>query len=655
MRQADMSDYDIPPAPSSSPQSATPAFEMYKTPYAASERSNPLIYSNASPTFGFEDLHLSGVDDPMVNSADFGSDSGVKGEPHKAYEARLKRVGHTISDEALSTTRIPRSKPLPPPGMDWDSVMGGFKPKSDSTAGLQSRPFRGWDELLQESNGSELGVSDNFDHVEEDLPGQQMGTGGLHSSLPVSKSKPAHFSKYINWEGLKNVYHSRLSSASTSMSRAESEMASASDEVEGGGDPSGEWKALSNVGTGADYNGGWYSNASGRNSPMPGALNSDCPRYNRRRNNQRGNNGPMPSTPENKITWPTVENASHVENTQDHAWGRRSCISPPSSTVGNDSEPLASSLATGAGLRVKQLEAAPALSTGTDSKGKSVLDGFSRTIGEPGAATAEARGPAIGAAPGVPDKLEYLRRCIDSTSISSDDRYKALGVLSTLTRGGQSGDVLCGSAGIISPTTTLQQYSNQAAALLSFQHTQSTSPLEKQMMGMSREITKMQAYQKFQREQQITERLARIDSRLATSGGADRVTAFQKRTAREVEKLSLRVSELMKTPGQGNRSDVGGQLQEQKVSPENKRKSMENGGSVTAEFQLPDGSWENHVLRVARIVEGVAAPVTGQAKTGGSNLIGFLEWTNGHKTQHPMKALRIKCPQKLLEYYEAHL
>lgn len=36
-------------------------------------------------------------------------------------------------------------------------------------------------------------------------------------------------------------------------------------------------------------------------------------------------------------------------------------------------------------------------------------------------------------------------------------------------------------------------------------------------------------------------------------------------------------------------------------------------------------------------------------------LMGFISWNNEHKTKHPLKTLKVKCPQHLLTYYENHL
>lgn len=85
------------------------------------------------------------------------------------------------------------------------------------------------------------------------------------------------------------------------------------------------------------------------------------------------------------------------------------------------------------------------------------------------------------------------------------------------------------------------------------------------------------------------------------------------------------------------------------------RKSTGDAPSNGTDPKLPEGSWEDHVLRVSSIVEE-SSPVMGKGqKKDSATLYGLIEWHAGNKTQHPLTALRRKCPQKLLDYYEQHL
>jgi len=46
---------------------------------------------------------------------------------------------------------------------------------------------------------------------------------------------------------------------------------------------------------------------------------------------------------------------------------------------------------------------------------------------------------------------------------------------------------------------------------------------------------------------------------------------------------------------------------------------------------------------------------TQDPKTGKLGRFAYLVWNNDKKTQHPLKHVYSKCPQKMLQYYESHL
>ncbi|OAL54735.1 hypothetical protein IQ07DRAFT_559028 [Pyrenochaeta sp. DS3sAY3a] len=63
----------------------------------------------------------------------------------------------------------------------------------------------------------------------------------------------------------------------------------------------------------------------------------------------------------------------------------------------------------------------------------------------------------------------------------------------------------------------------------------------------------------------------------------------------------------------------------------------------------PPGSWEHDVSHVDTVEE------TKNPKTGQLERFAYLVWNNQKKTQHPLKHIYQKCPQKMLLYYESHL
>ncbi|KAI6715168.1 hypothetical protein JHW43_002286 [Diplocarpon mali] len=62
-----------------------------------------------------------------------------------------------------------------------------------------------------------------------------------------------------------------------------------------------------------------------------------------------------------------------------------------------------------------------------------------------------------------------------------------------------------------------------------------------------------------------------------------------------------------------------------------------------AEFKPPTGSWEDSVVAIDAC-EGTD-----------NNVVVYLTWKSGHKTQHPLAQVYKRCPQKMLQFYESHL
>lgn len=90
-----------------------------------------------------------------------------------------------------------------------------------------------------------------------------------------------------------------------------------------------------------------------------------------------------------------------------------------------------------------------------------------------------------------------------------------------------------------------------------------------------------------------------------------------------------------------------------------KKKGRKSTGDAangaTKQKKLPEGSWEDHVMRVSSIIEETNPTTIKGIKGRSKDLLGLLEWNDSRKTQHPLETLRRKCPQKLLDYYEQHL
>ncbi|PSK34099.1 hypothetical protein B9Z65_8425 [Elsinoe australis] len=78
------------------------------------------------------------------------------------------------------------------------------------------------------------------------------------------------------------------------------------------------------------------------------------------------------------------------------------------------------------------------------------------------------------------------------------------------------------------------------------------------------------------------------------------------------------------------------------------RKSETNG----AVWKAPTGSWENALDYIETISED---PAKGSKGKKDHTLNVFLVFSDGHKATFSLETVRNKCPQKLLDYFVAHL
>jgi len=66
-------------------------------------------------------------------------------------------------------------------------------------------------------------------------------------------------------------------------------------------------------------------------------------------------------------------------------------------------------------------------------------------------------------------------------------------------------------------------------------------------------------------------------------------------------------------------------------------------GVRAADFKPPTGSWEDDVVAIDAC----------EGKSG--DVIVYLTWKGGHKSQHTLSQIYKRCPQKMLRFYESHL
>lgn len=79
-----------------------------------------------------------------------------------------------------------------------------------------------------------------------------------------------------------------------------------------------------------------------------------------------------------------------------------------------------------------------------------------------------------------------------------------------------------------------------------------------------------------------------------------------------------------------------------------KQKTEANSSQVQNEdgttWKAPSGSWETHIMAIDSMI-----------RDDNGELIAFVIWNNSQKSRHPTKLLNFRCPQKMLQFYEAHL
>ncbi|KAI9887723.1 MAG: hypothetical protein M1823_000472 [Watsoniomyces obsoletus] len=72
-------------------------------------------------------------------------------------------------------------------------------------------------------------------------------------------------------------------------------------------------------------------------------------------------------------------------------------------------------------------------------------------------------------------------------------------------------------------------------------------------------------------------------------------------------------------------------------------KSRRAPAKSTPAWTAPKGSWEDHIQAVDTIEQEP------------EGLFVYLQWNDGRKSRHPMDQIYVKCPMKMLYFYEQHL
>ncbi|KAJ4992379.1 Chromo domain-containing protein 2 [Stagonosporopsis vannaccii] len=103
------------------------------------------------------------------------------------------------------------------------------------------------------------------------------------------------------------------------------------------------------------------------------------------------------------------------------------------------------------------------------------------------------------------------------------------------------------------------------------------------------------------------------------------------------------------TKRKGRASNVKSGTSTPAAAAASKRVKTTQDELIEKAWSPPPGSWEHHVSHIDTVEQSI------DPKTGKEAKFAYIVWNNQKKTQHPLKHIYTKCPQKMLLYYESHL
>ncbi|KAF3036529.1 hypothetical protein E8E11_004770 [Didymella keratinophila] len=101
-------------------------------------------------------------------------------------------------------------------------------------------------------------------------------------------------------------------------------------------------------------------------------------------------------------------------------------------------------------------------------------------------------------------------------------------------------------------------------------------------------------------------------------------------------------------PSKGTKRKARAALKSETGTPASSSKRSKKAPSPV-EWSPPPGSWEHDVSHIDTVEQSICP------RTGKEGKFAYIVWNNQKKTQHPLKHIYTKCPQKMLQYYESHL
>ncbi|KAJ4400366.1 hypothetical protein N0V91_008722 [Didymella pomorum] len=105
-----------------------------------------------------------------------------------------------------------------------------------------------------------------------------------------------------------------------------------------------------------------------------------------------------------------------------------------------------------------------------------------------------------------------------------------------------------------------------------------------------------------------------------------------------------------KGPSKGTKRKGGAVVKSETGTPASSSKRSKKAPSpMERAWSPPPGSWEHDVSHIDTVEQSI------DPKTGKEAKFAYIVWNNQKKTQHPLRHIYTKCPQKMLQYYESHL
>lgn len=115
------------------------------------------------------------------------------------------------------------------------------------------------------------------------------------------------------------------------------------------------------------------------------------------------------------------------------------------------------------------------------------------------------------------------------------------------------------------------------------------------------------------------------------------------------EKPKSRKRQAESTPASDTPEPKRGSRASKKLKTESKDvkdvSMLENGKDTDdKKFVVPKGSWEDEIVSISTV-----------ERLPDGSLQSLVHWRHGHTSHHKNIVLNVRCPQKMLQFYEAHL